>query len=377
MFKILKIGSAFIGIIVGAGFASGQEVLQYFTSFGHLGTAGAIAATILFAYLGMMLTKIGSRLQTTSHRKAIYTISGRYLGVIIDYIIVFTLFGVGVVMVAGAGSILHQQFGLDPYIGSLLLIILVILTVMMNVEKVIAVIGSITPFLVLSIVLIAVYSLFTIDLSLAELNPIAKEQDSVLPEWFLSWFDFNWMPYWLISGINYVSFNIAVGASMSLVMGGTEKNEKTAAMGGFIGGLGLGVLIILSHLAIFSKVDVVASFDMPTLKIVNDISPVLAILMSFVLFGMIFNTAVSMFYAFAARFTRLNTKKFHMFVIVTGIVGFIASFAGFTDLVNFLYPLIGFLGLLLIGTLIYAPFHLSRQGIKANHTRPDDIYRVG
>lgn len=376
MFKILKMGSAFIGIIVGAGFASGQEVLQYFTSFGHLGTAGAIAATFLFAYLGMMLTKIGSRLQTTSHRKAIYTISGRYLGVLIDYIIVFTLFGVGVVMVAGAGSILHQQFGLDPYIGSLLLIGLVILTVMLNVQKVIGVIGSITPFLVLAIVLIALYSLFTFDLSFTELSPIAKEQNSALPEWFISWFDFAWMPHWLISGINYVSFNIAVGASMSLVMGGTEKNEKTAAMGGFVGGLGLGVLIILSHLAIFSKVDVVASFEMPTLKIVNDISPVLAILMSLILFGMIFNTAVSMFYAFAARFTPLNTKRFHVFVIVTGLVGFIASFAGFTELVNILYPLIGFLGLLLIGTLIYAPFRLARQGVKSNHINRDNMDKV-
>ena len=35
--KDILIGSAFIGIIVGAGFASGQEILQYFTSFGTLG----------------------------------------------------------------------------------------------------------------------------------------------------------------------------------------------------------------------------------------------------------------------------------------------------------------------------------------------------
>src|SRR5690625_2640357 len=94
MFRVLKMGSAFIGIIVGAGFASGQEILQYFTSFGHLGTFAAIVATVLFAYLGMTLTRLGSRLQTFSHKSAIYEISGRYLGVIVDAIIVFTLFGV-------------------------------------------------------------------------------------------------------------------------------------------------------------------------------------------------------------------------------------------------------------------------------------------
>lgn len=104
MWNILKIASAFIGIIVGAGFASGQEVLQYFTSFGHWGTAAAVLATALFAYLGMMLTMLGSQTKTMSHKKVIYQISGRWVGVIVDYVIIFTLFGVGVVMIAGAGS---------------------------------------------------------------------------------------------------------------------------------------------------------------------------------------------------------------------------------------------------------------------------------
>jgi len=50
MGKVLKMASAFIGIIVGAGFASGKEILLYFTSFGHLGTVAAIISTVLFAY---------------------------------------------------------------------------------------------------------------------------------------------------------------------------------------------------------------------------------------------------------------------------------------------------------------------------------------
>src|SRR5699024_2863642 len=90
---------------------------------------------------------------------------------------------------------------------------------------------------------------------------------------------------------------------------GQRKMKKLRQSADFVGGLGLGVIIILSHLAIFSKVDVAASFDMPMLKIIDDISPVLAIIMSLVLFGMIFNTAVSMFYAFVARFLEMNTKK--------------------------------------------------------------------
>ena len=42
MKRSLQIGGAFVGLIVGAGFASGQEIMQYFTSFGldaHRGLA--------------------------------------------------------------------------------------------------------------------------------------------------------------------------------------------------------------------------------------------------------------------------------------------------------------------------------------------------
>lgn len=348
MWKVLKIGSAFIGIIVGAGFASGQEILQYFTSFGHLGTLAAVLSTALFAYFGMILTRLGSRMQTVSHKDVIYRISGRWLGLIVDAVIIFTLFGVGVVMIAGAGSVLNQQFNLPSYVGSVLLVILVIITVMLNVEKVVAIIGSITPFLIFTVIVIGVYSLMTMDASFNELNPIAQANPTTLPNWF-------------ISAINYVSFNIAVGAAMSLVMGGAEKNEKTAALGGLIGGLGLGLLIVLSHLAIFSKVDVVAAYDMPMLKIVDDISPVLAILMSFILFGMIFNTGVSMFYAFIARFFEMNTKSSNIAIVITTVIGFGLSFVGFTELVAFFYNLIGYLGIVLMLVLVAAAVRIRKN----------------
>lgn len=348
MWNVFKIASAFIGIIVGAGFASGQEVLQYFTSFGYMGTAAAGVATALFAYLGMMLTQLGSRTRTQSHKTVVYQISGRYIGVVVDYVIIFTLFGVGVVMIAGAGSLLKQQYGFDPYVGSVLMTLLISATVLMNVDRVIALIGSITPFLVLALMVICVYSLATMDRTFAELAPIADGIESTLP-------------HWLVSAVNYVSFNIAVGAAMSLVMGGAEKNETVAKWGGLLGGAGVGILIMISHLAMFSQIDKVAGYPMPLLKIIEGVSPWLAQGMALVLFGMIFSTGAGMFYAFIARFVELRTPAANRFAVITLVTGFIASFVGFTDLVAVFYPLIGYLGLFLVGALMYAPFKLKRD----------------
>ncbi|GAA0594864.1 membrane protein [Virgibacillus siamensis] len=347
MKRILQIGSAFMGVIIGAGLASGQEILQYFTSFGYMGVIATIISSALFAYLGFLLARLGSRMQATSHKEAIYKVSGwKLLGIIVDYIIIFTLFGVGVVMIAGAGSIFSQQFGLPSVAGIIVMSILVVITIMMNIDAVEKVIGSITPFLILSVVGVSIYSIVTMDMSFAELEPVAAEISSSLPNWF-------------ISGINYASFNIAVGASMALLMGGNEKDEKIASIGGLVGGLGIGVVIVLSNLAIFSKIDTVADADMPMLKLVNDISPVLGIVYAVILFGMVFNTAIGMFFAFAARFTDVGTSKHKIFVIITGIAAFILSFVGFTDLVALFYPTIGYMGLFLILALIIAPFRMS------------------
>lgn len=351
MKKSLKIASAFIGIVVGAGFASGQEILQYFTSFGYWGFGAVLAATALFGYLGMVLTRLGSRMQTISHEDAVYAISGRVLGKIIDYTLILTLFGILVVMIAGAGSIFSQQFDLAPAFGRSIMIILVIFTIMLNVKKVITIISSITPFLVLMVVGITVYSLLTMDSSFAELEPVAREQLSSTPNW-------------LLSAINYVSLAIALGASMSLVMGGSEKDEKVAARGGLIGGLGFGVLILLSYLAIFAKVDVVGSADLPMLALADNISPVLGIIMAVVIFAMIYNTAVSLLLSFSARFMKMGTSRFRIFVIVSGAAAFLLSFLGFTALVNWFYPVVGYLGLLLVGALVVADIRKTGKTVK-------------
>ena len=347
MKKTIQIASAFIGIIIGAGFASGQEILQYYTSFGLIGTVAIVISTVLFAYIGMVLTRLGSRMKAKNHSDVIYKISGKVLGTIIDYILVLVLIGVGVVMIAGGGSTLNQQFGLPFWVGALLMVVLLSITVVNDVSRVVGIIGSITPFLIVSVILVSVYTLFTMDGNFADLSSIASQQQKALPNWGLS-------------AINYVAFNIAVGASMAIVMGGDEPNEKTAAMGGFLGGLGIGVLITLSHFAILAKIELVVGYDMPMLKIVSDISPILGIIYSVILFGMVFNTAVSMFYSFGARFAKTGTKKFNIITIGSILVGFVLSFVGFTGLVSIFYPLFGYMGLLLCVVLIVASFRMKK-----------------
>ena len=50
--SIFALASVYVGTVIGAGFASGQEILQFFGKYGYKGIPGIIVITILFSLLG-------------------------------------------------------------------------------------------------------------------------------------------------------------------------------------------------------------------------------------------------------------------------------------------------------------------------------------
>ncbi|TQR21322.1 hypothetical protein [Psychrobacillus vulpis] len=353
MKKSLQIGSAFIGVIVGAGFASGQEILQFFSSFGYVGIAGSIVASLLFAFLGMNLVQLGSRLQTTSHKDVIYHICGRYLGMFVDFIITFFLFGVTVVMFSGSGAIFEEQFGLPMLLGSLLMAILTILSVTLNIKKVIGLISAVTPFLLVIVLVIAGYSFIHFD-------PLSIHMDAAIAKTSPA------ASNWIMGSLLYVSYNIAAGAAMITVMGGTIKDKKVAAWGGIIGGLGLGLLILLINFSLLTQIDSIADVAMPMITLANGMHPIVSVFMAIILIGMIYNTAVAMLYAFSARVVKPTQPSFKVFTVLFGILAFGASFVGFVNLVGTVYPLMGYLGFTLIAAIIYSWFVRGKRSTQVS-----------
>ena len=55
--RVMKYAGAYIAFEIGSGFATGQEILQFYTSYGTMGIAGAIVSMILFSWAGGSLQK--------------------------------------------------------------------------------------------------------------------------------------------------------------------------------------------------------------------------------------------------------------------------------------------------------------------------------
>lgn len=343
--KNFKTIMAFIGVFVGAGFASGQEIMQYFTSFGLWGIAGVVVATLFFGFVGMVLMELGSYYNAESHADVLSNLSPPVLYRIIDTILIFTLFTVGVVMLAGAGANLNQQFGLPVWIGSALAGILIVLIGMLGTDKIVSILSYITPFLIVLVLIISGVTFFFGDFSFQELDPIARDLTSPLPNWFLS-------------GLNYASFNITFGASMVFVMAGQER-QKDAKMSGLIGGICIGILILLNNLTLFATIENVSQYSLPMLALAEYIHPILGFLMAIILFVLIWGTGISVFYSFTTRFSESGSKKFMIILTLAVLVGYGLSFLGFTSLVAAVYPIIGYAGFLLIAVLVVGWFRMK------------------
>ncbi|MGB6008294.1 hypothetical protein [Castellaniella sp.] len=340
--QILQLASAYMSVIIGGGFASGQEVLQFFTNFGIWGVAGTLVSGLLFTFLGMQVARIGTQLQAHSHKVVLNAVFGGKLGSVVDLALIFFLFGVGVAMLAGTGSLFREHLGMPLIAGGLFMAILVSLTLCLNVQRIVDLISAVTPLLLCLVIVLVIYALLRSDTGLDSLNALAAtQQDRAAPNWFLG-------------GVLYASFNIAVGFPLLAVLSGGSRNILNATRGGVLGGLGLGVLILLLNVGLFANLDRIQGAEMPTVLLAKSISPWLGWLMMVSLCCMIYSTAVGMFFAFSARFADPETPKFRIISIASTFIGLGLSFAGFTTLVGTVYPLLGYLGIaLIVGVAVY------------------------
>lgn len=354
------IALAYVGAVIGAGFASGQEVLQYFVSHGIWGIPGAIIATVLFALTGMIVLQLGAKYDANSHETVFEKIAPTWLHKFLDIGLSLTLIVVGIVMIAGAGSNLEQQFGLPVWIGSFACAALVIIVGFMDISKVVNVISAATPVLLLFVFGIAIYSIVTANTDFATVERVVQTVDSATPNWFLS-------------TINYVALAVMCGVSMAFVIGGDEDKPKVAGAGGFLGGLLIGLLIIAATIALLLNISDVASEEMPLLALIDSVHPVLGSIMSVVLFIMIFNSVLSLYYALAARLANGKQERFKYTLIVPVVISFFVSFVGFKVLLSFFYPIVGYIGLALIGLLLVSWYQNTKRRLTIANDDSNDL----
>lgn len=349
----LKISLAFVGLLVGAGFATGQEVIQYFGSFGLNAIWGSLLAGLIMTAAGAVILQIGSYFLAQEHRMVFHNLSHPIVSRFLDLGVTFTLFAVGFVMLAGAGSNLEEQFGWPAWVGSLIMLILVMVTGLMDVDRVSSIISTVTPLIIVAVLFAFGYTLFNMPDDFAAVGEMATQAESPISPWWLS-------------ALNYTGLALLLGLSMALVIGGNNSKPREAGVGGLMGGLIYLVMLMMATFALLANFEVVGDSSVPMLALIDHISHPLSYVMVVIIFIMIYNTCIGMFYALGRRLTANHPDKYRPVFLTVCLVGFGVSFFGFESLMANVYPIIGWVGLLTIAVLvawwIKSRVRISREG---------------
>ncbi|NLW02120.1 MAG: hypothetical protein GX027_02505 [Clostridiaceae bacterium] len=333
----LRVAGTYIGTVVGAGFASGQEVLQFFVCFGNAGIAGLLVVTVLFMVLGFMVMETGNRVHAESHLDIVEATSGRILSVFSDVIISFFLFGTLSAMFAGSGALISQRFGLHPFSGGLLMAVLTTLTVLSGFNGTINSISLVVPFLLVSAVGTGILSLF--------IEPEKTALRSFAP-------NTGFLRNWFWSAILYTSYNTVISFSILGPLGARAKNRKAILYGAILGGLGLGIGAFALFFSIRHHFTKAAGMEVPMIYIAGRVSPAAGIIYGIVLLAEIYTTAVGNLYGLSARISASVPWNSRDITVISALCAFLISLLGFSNLVRYLYPSVGYAGIITLTSLV-------------------------
>lgn len=158
--KVFLFAGSIMAFIIGSGYASGQEVLRFYTTFGLWGIVGEFASMFLYAWIAVTLMTIGCENKIEGNEALKYYV-GSFLGKIIDVFITVYIYTIFILMVSGAGATINQAFGIPTFLGTLIIILLALITVLLGLEKILDVMGCIGPVIGVFAVVVGVIGVIT------------------------------------------------------------------------------------------------------------------------------------------------------------------------------------------------------------------------
>ena len=338
----LQVGLTYIGTVVGAGFASGQEIYQFFGRFGVAGFLGVVLGVLLFAWVGYRVMGLGQKLGATSYRELNTYLFGPRVGRWVDWLMTIMLFGVTVTMVAGAGALMEERLNWPYLLGTLLTIGITYGTLLRGMNGILRANMVIVPTMISFALAAAAQSLLHPGGGLQMLNFRTALPG---PTWITA----------LLSAVLYVAFNTGLAIGVLLPLGASMPSIQVIRRGACLGALGLGGMATAVMVALDSHPDS-RVYAIPMAHIATFLGPWMRWVFVFVLWGEIYSTLVANVFALAAWLNPDNEKvKYWTYVFVL-LVSLVVSLVGFTTMVRVAYPFFGWLCTFLVMTIVWHPW---------------------
>ena len=332
MIEVISITLVIIGALIGAGFASGQEIFSFFYIYGKNGIYGILIMSILIGIFIYKSLKIIYQKQVYNYNDFLNLfIKNTKIRNVILWIVNVLLLVSFYIMVAGFGAYFEQEIGINIIIGSIVLNLLCVIVFFSNIKGVLKASNLIVPFLIFFIFFIGIKNIVqirTIDFYQMKNN-------------------------WILSMLIYNSYNfiLLMPVLISLKKQITkEKNIKKVSI------LVTIIILILSinifFLLLNANIKEIENQEMPIVYIISNYFNKYKKIYAFIVLASIFTTAISVGIGFLQNISK-NSNSYPQFVLFMCITSLLMSNIGFSKLLNFIYPVFGYIGILQIVIIFF------------------------
>ena len=329
-FSAIQVAAVYVGTIVGAGFATGKEIVQFFTQYGWIGFITILLSGWLFIHFGTKMMIIAKNIQAISYKEFNEYLFGKRIGTIVNLFMLIILIFVAAVMLSGAGAVFEEQLGLSYQIGLLLTMFLAVSIVVIGIKGLVAVNIVVVPVMIIFSFLIASNALSENGLAFLSLG---YDSSTAWKGW--------------IAPILYVSFNLALAQPVLVPLATEVKNEWVIKKGGLLGGLLLGFILLTCHISLASLPDF-AHYEIPMAEVVKYSLASFFGIYVFVIYGEIFTSVVSDIFGLQRQLERMFSIPKQLITLIMLAVIYLISQIGYGSLIEHLYPLFGYISLSLL-----------------------------
>ena len=251
----------------------------------------------------------------------------KFTNVIINIFLCATFF----IMISGFGTYINQAFGINKIMGSVILAVISYIIFLKNIEGITKINSIVIPALIVIVLIIGIKNILNIDFNSLCTN--IKINDNGI--------------FFIIQAILYASYNLILIMPVLINLKQFIRSKKQIKIVAILVSI---IMFAMSILIFFILANVNGNFaniEMPVVYAINQKFPEFNILYGFIILTAIFTTAISLGISFLNNIC-LNKKYFPQFAAILCISSVIFSPIGFSNLVNFLFPLFGYLGILQI-----------------------------
>lgn len=334
---MLRVGIRHICITIaaclfGAGFVSGQELWQFFGSFGINGLICMAFSGLLLAVLTFMTIHLASLKNISEMDRLVIPFESKFLVNITGAIELSFMFFIYVIMTAGAGTLIEDMTGSTflRVVFSIVFCAAVTVISLKGIGGAIKVFNLVVPIMVIVAIIVAIGITARNGLPQMYHQPHSVENPLVVNP--------------VISMLTFVSYNFFCAIGTFAEVGKHATSKRRIAIGSLLGGV---LLTAVAFLIVFAILAVPGSenAELPLLSLAGSLHVSVKIIVAITLLIAMFGASLSVFVPIPAYMDKWKFYRKHnpLYTVLLSVAAMLLSLFGFSDLISIIYPIYGYL----------------------------------